>query len=99
MGERTKKEIESQIIRKESECSGLSQKIEEEQINASKVMKRIKELQSHIEELEDELRHESQARAKTEKAKQKLQGEIDEITDRLDEAGGATLAQIELNKK
>merc|ERR1711874_829986 len=49
--------------------------------------------------LEDEINHESQARVKSENAKKKLQEEIDEINDRLDEAGGATSAQMELNKK
>merc|ERR1712029_74201 len=44
-------------------------------------------------------KHENQARAKAENSKKKLQREIDEINDRLEEAGGATAAQMELNKK
>merc|ERR1712212_1036741 len=40
-----------------------------------------------------------QARAKAEKAKSKLAKELEDLGDRLDEAGGATSAQVELNKK
>jgi len=97
--ERNKKELESLIFRKDAECASLASKFEDEQINAGKVGKGIKELQSRIEELEDEIKHESQARAKAENSKKKLQREIEEIGERLDEAGGATAAQIELNKK
>merc|ERR1712000_176579 len=43
--------------------------------------------------------HERQARAKAEKAKSKLAKELEDLGDRLDEAGGATSAQVELNKK
>jgi len=45
------------------------------------------------------LEAERQARAKAEKQKSDLAREIDELTERLDEAGGATSAQMELNKK
>merc|ERR1711874_812817 len=97
--ERNKKELESLIFKKDAECSSLSSKFEDEQLNAGKVGKHIKELQAKIEELEDEIRHESQARAKAENGKKKLEREIDEIGDRLSEVGGATAAQAELNKK
>merc|ERR1711970_67034 len=59
----------------------------------------IKEAQAKVEELEEEVEHERQARAKTEKAKAKLVKELTDLGDRLDEAGGATAAQMELNKK
>jgi len=97
--ERNKKELESLIFRKDAECSSLASKFEEEQINAGKVGKGIKELQSRIEELEDEIKHENDARVKSENAKKKVAREIEEIGERLDEAGGATSAQMELNKK
>merc|ERR1719228_420357 len=97
--ERNKKELESIIFRKDNECSHIGAKIEEEQINASKVHKQIKELQARIEELEDELEAERQARAKAEKQRAGLARELEEIGERLEEAGGATQAQIELNKK
>merc|ERR1719309_583196 len=74
-------------------------KYEAEQFNSGKVGKYIKELQAKVEELEDEVKHENQGRAKAENAKKKLEREYNDITDRLDEAGGATLAQAELYKK
>merc|ERR1712025_89209 len=39
------------------------------------------------------------ARAKVEKQRSELARELDDLSERLDEAGGATAAQIELNKK
>merc|ERR1711962_907544 len=97
--ERNKKELESLIFKKDAECANLASKCEEEQIHAGRVAKGIKELQAKIEEMEDEVKHENQARAKAENSKKKLEREYEEIMDRLDEAGGATAAQYELNKK
>merc|ERR1719357_1613732 len=49
--------------------------------------------------MEEELEAERQARSKAEKQRSDLAKEFERLGDRLDEAGGATLAQIELNKK
>merc|ERR1712076_101940 len=62
-------------------------------------MKAIKEHQGRVEEIEEELEAERQARSKAEKQRSDLAKEFEQLGDRLDEAGGATLAQIELNKK
>lgn len=45
------------------------------------------------------MEQERQSRSKLDRAKSDLQRELDEIMQRLDEQGGATAAQIELNKK
>jgi len=97
--ERNQKEIENTLIRKENESAALSSKLEDEQMSTHRTSKQIKELQCRIEELEDELKHESTARAKGEKSKSAMNREIEEIGERLDEAGGSTAAQVELNKK
>merc|ERR1711970_1156378 len=97
--ERNRKEFEGAVSRKDKEISSLSMKLEEEQSLMSKSQKSIKEVQAKVEELEEEVEHERQARAKTEKAKAKLVKELTDLGDRLDEAGGATSAQMELNKK
>ena len=55
--------------------------------------------QARIEELEEELEAERAARAKVEKQRADLSRELEEISERLEEAGGATAAQIEMNKK
>ena len=54
---------------------------------------------ARVEEWEEELEAERQARAKSERQKSDLVRELEELTDRLDEASGATAAQMELNKK
>ncbi|XP_042857492.1 myosin heavy chain, muscle-like [Penaeus japonicus] len=97
--ERNHKEFEQTIQRKDKEVAALASKLEDEQGLVSKSQKQTKELQARIEELEEEVEHERQARAKAEKSKTHLGRELEELGDRLDEAGGATAAQIELNKK
>lgn len=56
-------------------------------------------LQARIEELEEEMESERSSRAKVEKQRSDLSRELEEISERLEEAGGATAAQVELNKK
>ena len=50
--------------------------------------------QARIEELEEELEAERQARSKVEKQRSELSRELDDLSERLDEAGGATAAQV-----
>uniref|UniRef100_A0A8C2X6Q8 Myosin, heavy chain 6, cardiac muscle, alpha n=1 Tax=Cyclopterus lumpus TaxID=8103 RepID=A0A8C2X6Q8_CYCLU len=50
-------------------------------------------------ELEEELDAERAARAKVEKQRSDLSRELEDISERLEEAGGATSAQVEMNKK
>jgi myosin heavy chain 6/7 len=57
------------------------------------------ELQGRVEEMEEELEAERQSRAKAERQRSDLARELEELGERLGEAGGATQAQIELNKK
>lgn len=56
-------------------------------------------LQARIEELEEELEAERTGRAKVEKLRSELLQELEETSERLEEAGGATSVQLELNKK
>jgi myosin heavy chain 6/7 len=97
--ERSKRELENTISRKEKDMSGLSSKLDDEQSLVGKVQKQIKETQGRVEELEEELEAERQARAKAERQRSDLARELEELGERLNEAGGATSAQIELNKK
>uniref|UniRef100_A0A668AFT8 Myosin heavy chain 6 n=1 Tax=Myripristis murdjan TaxID=586833 RepID=A0A668AFT8_9TELE len=60
---------------------------------------RLKKKDFEISELEEELEAERAARAKVEKQRADLSRELEEISERLEEAGGATAAQIEMNKK
>lgn len=97
--ERAKKEIENSISKKEKDIMEQTNRLEEDQNQVAKLQKAIKEMQSRIEVCEDELEAERQARAKAERQKSDLARELDDLAERLDEAGGATSAQMELNKK
>ncbi|KAK4317168.1 hypothetical protein Pmani_011731 [Petrolisthes manimaculis] len=97
--ERNLKDLENTLVRKDKEYAAMSAKIDDEQNQYTKSQRQIKEQQSRIEDLELEAESERQARSKAEKNKTVLARELSELGDRLDEAGGATAAQIELNKK
>merc|ERR1711956_193633 len=97
--ERQKKELEGTIGRKEKDFSALASKLDDEQSLVGKVQKSIKEIQGRVEELEEELEAERQARAKAERQRSDLSRELESLGERLGEAGGATIAQVELNKK
>merc|ERR1712214_22038 len=85
--------------RKEKDISALSAKLDDEQSLVAKAQKSIKEHQGRVEELEEELEAERQARAKAERQRSDLAREFESLGERLAEAGGATHAQVELNKK
>merc|ERR1712024_178215 len=97
--ENAKRELEGAIARKEKDIMGLNAKLDDEQSMVAKMQKAIKETQGRVEEYEHELEAERQARAKAERQRSDLARELDELGERLNEAGGATSAQIELNKK
>ena len=97
--ERSKKELEAAIIRKEAEVHAMASKLDDEQSLVGKVQKAIKDNQGRVEELEEELEAERQARAKAERQRSDLAREMESLGDRLHEASGATTAQVELNKK
>merc|ERR1712012_1305401 len=83
----------------DSEMGGFANKLEDEQSLVSKVQKSIKEFQGRIEQMEEELEAERQARAKAERQRSDLAREAENLNERLNEACGATAAQVELNKK
>merc|ERR1719295_1244337 len=97
--ERTKREIEGVIANKEKNNQLLSAKLDDEQSLVAKAQKNIKELQGRVEGAEEELEAERQARSQAERQRSDLSREIDQLGGRLDEASGATVAQVELNKK
>merc|ERR1719468_575091 len=97
--ERSKKDIENTISRKEKDFGSLAHRLDDEQAIVGKMQKSIKEIQARVEELEEELEAERQARAKAERQRSDLARELESLGERLTEAGGATHAQVELNKK
>merc|ERR1711936_19988 len=97
--ERERRDIENTIANKEKNVHMLSAKLDDEQSLVAKAQKNIKELQARVESAEEELEAERQARAKAERQRSDLAREIEQLGDRYDEASGATVAQVELNKK
>merc|ERR1711971_1320527 len=93
--EREKRDIEN----KEKNVLMLSAKLDDEQSLVAKAQKNIKELQARVEASEEELEAERQARSKAERQRSDLAREIEQLGDRYDQASGATVAQVELNKK
>merc|ERR1719474_1669539 len=89
--ERSKRDLEVTIGNKEKNNAQLAAKLDDEQNLVAKAQKGIKEIQGRVEAMEEELEAESQ--------RSDLAREIDQLGERLDEASGATTAQVELNKK
>merc|ERR1712083_493107 len=97
--ERSKRDLEVTINNKDKNNAQLAAKFDDEQNLVAKAQKGIKEIQGRVEAMEEELEAERQARAKAERQRSDLAREIDSLGERLDEASGATTAQVELNKK
>ncbi|KAF1769637.1 hypothetical protein GCK72_001454 [Caenorhabditis remanei] len=96
---RQRHDLENNLKKKESELHSVSSRLEDEQALVSKLQRQIKDGQSRISELEEELENERQSRSKADRAKSDLQRELEELGEKLDEQGGATAAQVEVNKK
>ncbi|KAM7423236.1 hypothetical protein PAMA_011003 [Pampus argenteus] len=97
--ENDKQQLEERLKKKDFEINAMSTKVEDEQVLANQLQKRIKELQARTEELEEELDADRACRAKVEKQRGDVARELEELSERLEEAGGATSVQIEINKK
>merc|ERR1719333_1030133 len=97
--ERERNDIQNIIAAKEKNVHMLSAKLDDEQSLVAKAQKNIKELQARVEAAEEELEAERQARSKAERQRSDLAREIEQLGDRYDQASGATVAQVELNKK
>uniref|UniRef100_A0A671VYH4 Myosin, heavy chain 7B, cardiac muscle, beta a n=1 Tax=Sparus aurata TaxID=8175 RepID=A0A671VYH4_SPAAU len=82
------------------EMNEMGTRIEDEQALVNQLQKKMKELQVDTSlELEEELDADRALRAKVEKQRSDVARELEELSERLEEAGGATSAQIEMNKK
>merc|ERR1719216_687757 len=97
--ERAKRDLEVVIGNKDKNNAQLAAKLDDDQNLVAKAQKGIKEIQGRVEAMEEELEAERQARAKAERQRSDLAREIDSLGERLEEASGATTAQVELNKK
>uniref|UniRef100_A0A8C5MP57 Myosin heavy chain 8 n=1 Tax=Leptobrachium leishanense TaxID=445787 RepID=A0A8C5MP57_9ANUR len=83
--ENDRQQLDEKVKKKEFEINQLQSKIEDEQALDNVIFSTFQA--------------ERAARAKAEKQRADLSRELEEISERLEEAGGATSAQVELNKK
>ncbi|KAK2515461.1 hypothetical protein Q9233_013974 [Columba guinea] len=83
--ENDKQQLDEKLKKKDFEISQIQSKIEDEQAMGMQLQKKIKELQASLCSFSSELWKDIR--------------ELEEISERLEEAGGATAAQIEMNKK
>merc|ERR1712158_62198 len=98
--EKQKRKVEGDLKMSQDGVAELERaKRDLEVVIGNKDQKGIKEIQGRVEAMEEELEAERQARAKAERQRSDLAREIDSLGERLDEASGATTAQVELNKK
>ena len=97
--ERSCKEIEACVGKKDNDMLGRNSKLDDAQTLVGRTQKTVKELQGRIETLEEELEAERQARSKAERQRSDCAREVESLSERLDQASGATAAQMELNKK
>ncbi|NXI93071.1 MYH1 protein, partial [Psophia crepitans] len=101
--ENDKQHLDKKIRKKDFEFNHMQNKIEEQQNSGIRLQKKIRELQARdfarAAELEEETVSEKAMRTKAEKHCDELANELEEICEGLEETGGATTAQTELNKK
>ncbi|XP_041834755.1 myosin, heavy chain 7B, cardiac muscle, beta a isoform X2 [Melanotaenia boesemani] len=97
--ENDKQQLEENQKKKDFEMNEMRTRMEDEQALVNQLQKKIKELQARTEELEEELEADRACRVKVEKQRGDVARELEELSERLEEAGGATSAQIEINKK
>ena len=83
------------LFRKDFDINQLNGRIEDEQNTVSQVTRKLKDLQVRFDDAESELEVERNVRNKIERNRNELVRELDHLSEQLEEAGGATAAQVE----
>merc|ERR1712042_392996 len=91
--------LQDQYRKKDVEYNNLSGKFDDAEAALASAGRKHKELNAKHEELESEFDNERAAKQKVEKARNELVHEMQTLTEQLEEAGGATAAQVELIKR
>uniref|UniRef100_A0A8C2VCK6 Myosin heavy chain 15 n=1 Tax=Chinchilla lanigera TaxID=34839 RepID=A0A8C2VCK6_CHILA len=90
--------LAEQLRKKELEMSQMNSKVENDKGLVAQLQKTIKELQNQIRNLKEELEDEKASRARVEREREDLAHDLEDLNERLREAGGASLAQLEITK-
>ncbi|XP_028611419.1 myosin-15 [Grammomys surdaster] len=97
--ESSRQQLAEQLRKKEFEMCQMNSKVENEKNLVSQLQKMVKELQTHILNLKEELESERTIRAKVERERSDFAQDLEDLNERLEEAGGTSLAQMEITKQ
>ncbi|XP_043945099.1 myosin-11 isoform X2 [Protopterus annectens] len=92
-------ELKMQLAKKEEELQAALARLEDETAQKNNALKKIRELESHISDLQEDLDSERSARNKAEKQKRDLSEELEALKTELEDTLDTTAAQQELRAK
>ncbi|KAL1005872.1 hypothetical protein UPYG_G00065020 [Umbra pygmaea] len=92
-------ELKAQLAKKEEELQAALARLEDEIAQKNNALKKIRELEGHISDLQEDLDSERQARNKTEKARRDLGEELEALKSELEDTLDSTATQQELRAK
>ncbi|XP_063286389.1 myosin-11 isoform X3 [Pelobates fuscus] len=92
-------ELKLQLAKKEEELQAALAKLEDELAQKNNALKKIRELESHISDLQEDLESERAARNKAEKLKRDLGEELEALKTELEDTLDSTATQQELRAK
>ncbi|XP_075871877.1 uncharacterized protein LOC142881465 [Nelusetta ayraudi] len=92
-------ELRAQLAAKEEELQGTQSRLEEESGQRAAAVKRVRELEALMSELQEDLESERSARAKVEAARRDLGDELNALRTELEDSLDTTAAQQELRAK
>ncbi|XP_035254581.1 myosin-11-like [Anguilla anguilla] len=92
-------ELKAQLAKRDEDLQAAAVRVEEEAVQKSGALKRIRELEGLLSEAQDDLEAERSARAKVERARQDLGDELEALKSELEDTLDTTAAQQELRVK
>ncbi|XP_061088261.1 myosin-11a isoform X1 [Conger conger] len=92
-------DLKAQLARKEEELQAALARLEDEMAQKNNALKKIRELEGHISDLQEDLDSERAARNKAEKTKRDLGEELEALKSELEDTLDSTATQQELRAK
>ncbi|XP_048869355.1 myosin-11a isoform X1 [Brienomyrus brachyistius] len=92
-------ELKAQLAKKEEELQATLGRLEDETTQKNNALKKIRELEGHISDLQEDLESERAARNKAEKTKRDLGEELEALRSELEDTLDSTATQQELRAK
>ncbi|MBN3320971.1 MYH11 protein, partial [Atractosteus spatula] len=92
-------ELKAQLAKKEEELQAALARLEDEMAQKNNALKKIRELEGHISDLQEDLESERAARNKAEKTKRDLGEELEALKSELEDTLDSTATQQELRAK